>query len=233
MIAAAFLVVLGIALWPRRAVGQRGPHASPAREAGGRHVRPRWRSSASRREEHRRQLVAVLDALAAALAVGMPPAAALDVLIASQPSDGRWRSDLERVARAARSGGSMATAWREVASRQGWPELQVLAAAHALSERHGAPLASSIATTARVIRAAGRAQARARAATAGAQATALLLTVLPVGGIGLGLMMGVDVAAVYSSPLGLGCLALGALLAAIGQVTVSRMAASAVRGTPI
>lgn len=144
-----------------------------------------------RRAERRRSAVrraAALDALAALAAdlrAGLPPVAAPGGVASSEGTEpGNVADRLRRLT---------ASVWR-------------------LAEQTGAPAADLVERIEADARAADRAGASAAAQAAGAQATAMLLAALPVGGLGLGVLIGADpVEVLLRTPLGAAC-AIGAVV---------------------
>ena len=96
-----------------------------------------------------------------------------------------------------------------------WREL---AACVSVSERSGAPLAGVLGRYAGQLEASLDQQASRETAMAGPQATVRLLTWLPVGGLGLGYLLGADpIAVLAGSPLGWLAAAAGVALSLIGR----------------
>ncbi|WP_052720168.1 hypothetical protein [Actinoplanes rectilineatus] len=86
-----------------------------------------------------------------------------------------------------------------------------------LADQTGAPAADLLERIEADARAEDRAAASAAAQAAGTQATAAMLAVLPVGGIGLGYLIGADpVHVLLRTPLGAGCTVLAVLLQCCG-----------------
>ncbi|MBB5871314.1 tight adherence protein B [Allocatelliglobosispora scoriae] len=97
----------------------------------------------------------------------------------------------------------------EVLRAQAWSALS-------LSERTGAPLAELLERIETQHRLAIRSAARAGSEAAGAATTAVLLAALPIGGVALGYVLGVNPARILlHTPLGAGC-AIGAILLQLG-----------------
>ena len=97
-----------------------------------------------------------------------------------------------------------------------WVEL---AACVSVSERSGAPLAGVLGRYAAALEGGLDNQAARETAMAGPQATVRLLTWLPVGGLGLGYLLGADpVGILLGSPFGWLAGAAGAALALIGRI---------------
>jgi len=156
-----------------------------------------------------------------------------------------------------RAGLALGPAWRaaEEALRQaesglfaGWPRgrggrvrealtggpvtvvAQRLAAATALAEACGAPLADVLDRLDAHLRAVQRAQAAADGEAAGVRASAALLAVMPVAGLGLGVAVGVDPWQVLlHTPVGSAALGLAVALQLIGIAWTARLAHIEVR----
>ena len=92
------------------------------------------------------------------------------------------------------------------------------------AEASGSPLAAVLDRLAAHFEADADAAAARAVALAGPKATAKVLSVLPVAGLGLGILMGVDpFGLLLSTPLGAACLALGAVLTVVGRWWSSRL----------
>ncbi|MDX6359688.1 MAG: tight adherence protein [Nocardioidaceae bacterium] len=155
-------------------------------------------------------VVEVCDLLAAELAAGRPPGAALDEAAAAWPG-------LLPVADACRLGGDVPAALRRAAQAPGADGLRLLAGAWSVSQRTGAGLAAS----ARRVAEACRLEQSTRQAVAGelssARATSRLVAGLPV----LALLMGTGSGAdpwtfLLGTAYGLACLAGGLALGFAG-----------------
>ncbi|BCJ72116.1 hypothetical protein CS0771_16600 [Catellatospora sp. IY07-71] len=97
-------------------------------------------------------------------------------------------------------------------------------AARRLADGTGAPLAELLERLEAQSRAADRADAAAAAQAAGAQLTAVLLAALPVGGLGLGYLIGVDpLRILLHTPVGVGCACGAAVLQAAGLAWTRRL----------
>lgn len=229
----ALLVALASLCWPSRAGRRasqslvRAPDApqDPRAQASARarvgqlltRLAP-WRRATPAGQD----LLPLLDALAAALRAGLPPAAAVS-LAAEGQSDGLRAVVVRPVLDAARAGRPTAAAWERAARARGGVELAAVARAVALSEHLGAPLADAVAGAAQAVRARREMYRRLQTATAGARATAALLTALPLGGLGVAATMGVGPTELYGSPAALASLLLGLLLLALGRLIVHRL----------
>jgi tight adherence protein B len=112
----------------------------------------------------------------------------------------------DRIAAAARAA--------PASSRSAW---QVLAAVWAVSTEAGAALAPSLTRTAEVLRDLAQSQREVETALAGPVATSRIVLALPAFGALLGLLLGFDILAVFTTVPGLGCLVGGGLLIALGM----------------
>ncbi len=149
------------------------------------------------------RVLEVCEQLAAELASGSPPGAALDRAATDWPP-------LRPVAEAARVGADVPTAWRSVAGRPGAGDLRLVGAAWQVGQRTGSGLADAIARVGRDLRA-DRATGRVvDGELASARATARLIAVLPL----LALLMGTGSGGdpwgfLLGHPAGLACLGAG------------------------
>lgn len=116
------------------------------------------------------------------------------------------------------------------AGREGAAQQQIrrvlsrLLAVTRLSEQTGAPLSELIERLADSLDEAAKLRAAVQTAAAGPRLTQLILTLLPLGGVLLGQLMGANpLAALLGSAAGLGCLALGLLMLLAGRVWGQRM----------
>jgi tight adherence protein B len=182
-------------------------------------------------------LLALLEAIAPALEAGIAPASALRIAADSRSGSGRpdRLAALARdMASAAADGAMLGPLWRLAADSAGSAELMLLAQAWSLSEDLGAPLAHAVRTTAGLLEARLAHERRLAAAVAGARATVNLLTVLPLAGPLLALVLGIGPGELFGgSQLTQGSLALGLCLAAIGRLWVRRMVKGVARGPMI
>ncbi len=116
-----------------------------------------------------------------------------------------------RVATTVAMGGTTAEGLRLAAPGAG--PVAWLALACAVAERAGAPMAEVLDGVAAVIRADEEAERQRNSALAGPRATAALLSWLPLAGVGLGLLTGVDaIGVLVTTAPGRGCLAAGLTL---------------------
>jgi tight adherence protein B len=192
----------------------------------------RHRRAARRAAQHRataaEQLAAAVARITDELRAGSHPAAAL----AGTDADGpHARSVLAPAAVAARLGDGIVPALRRGGA--GRPEINSdvdrIATAWALAERHGIPLADLLGRAHEDIRWRVRFAATVRAQLAGPRATAGVLTTLPVLGIGLGQLIGADpIGVLRGGPLGQILLVIGVALLAAGSAWSERILGSAV-----
>jgi tight adherence protein B len=174
------------------------------------------------------QLAAAVARITDELRAGSHPAAAL----AGTDADGPLaRSVLAPAAVAARLGDGIVPALRRGGARR--PEIgadvERIATAWALAERHGIPLADLLGRAHEDIRWRVRFAATVRAQLAGPRATAAVLTTLPLLGIGLGQLIGADpIGVLRGGPLGQVLLVIGVALLAAGSAWSERILGSAV-----
>jgi len=166
-------------------------------------------------------LVPVLDALAAALRAGLSTAEALRVTAGAADPSGA----LVPVVLAADEGRPLGQEWRRLARRLEHPDLSALAQAWIISDRLGCPLADAVATAATTARARTALRHRLDVATAGARATSAMLSLLPLGGVAMALLLGVTPTELYMHEIAMvaGLAGLGLLM--LGRWMVRRMIA--------
>lgn len=215
--------------------------------------RPCLLPGASRRLREREQtrvLVQLMDALVPALQAGLSPAQALALVsdvaldpvapLGARPAVGKSRARspqasaqvaewLTALRAAAEAGEPLGPVWRRWAAAGGSAEVTTLARAWSLSEVTGAPLADGVAAAASAARAAARHRHAVDAATAGARATMNLLSVLPLGGVCVAVLVGVGPASLYASRASQACLGAGILLLSFGRWWVRAMIRRATR----
>ncbi|MFT3971134.1 MAG: type II secretion system F family protein [Micropruina sp.] len=150
--------------------------------------------------------------LAGLLRVGYPPGRALDAVARASPL-------LAEVAAHRRVGGDVADALRAASHRPGASGLAPLAASWTIAERTGAAMATSLDDLATNLAAERDLARTVTTEVAAARLTGRLLGLLPLVGLGLGYAVGGDpIGYLVGSPAGLGCLTIGAALAAAGLV---------------
>lgn len=174
-----------------------------------------------RRSQARVRVIQSLGALAAELEAGQPPPVAL-ARCAGEPS--AWPV----ACGVAVLGGDIAAALVVDGQRQ--PVLRQLAACWQVAADSGSGLAAAVARLAESARAAEDVRVDLEAQLAAPRATARLLAVLPLVGVGFGLMLDADpLAWLLGSGPGRLCLVAGALLTAIGTWWTGRIAAAVER----
>jgi tight adherence protein B len=174
------------------------------------------RRAATAAAEVAAELAGAVSRMADELASGAHPATALAGTTADGP---RASAILASAAAASRLGDDVSHALRTGAEQA--PEvagdLERVAAAWALSERHGVPLAELLAGAQADLRWREAFTGRVRAELAGPRATAAVLTALPVLGLALGQLVGADPLAVLRDGLlGQALLVAGVGLSAAG-----------------
>ena len=243
---AGFLAAVGVLLWPEHfgwrplamvprtsARAVRGADSRSVSGSAGEHA-GRSLSGRSAAGPTAQDLLGLLEAIAPALEAGITPATALRIAADTRSGPGRPDSLAElagTIASAAAHGVRLGPLWREAADSAGSAELLLLAQAWSLTEDLGVPLAQAVRTTAGLLEDRIAQERRLAGAVAGAEATVNLLTVLPVGGPLLALVVGIGPADLYGgSGLTQGALVLGLCLAGVGRWWVHRMVRSVARG---
>jgi tight adherence protein B len=176
-------------------------------------------------------LLALLDAVAAALRAGLPPVRALELGAATLPDDAP--SELVDLVTAAvdasRDGLALAPVWRHLAEMGRNAVLHTVAAAWGLSESTGCPLAEAVERAAAELRNVLATRRKVRAAVAGPQATVTVLTVLPLVGPLFGVACGIQPGELYGNPIALACLVGGLALLWAGRRWCQRLVRRAER----
>jgi len=138
---------------------------------------------------------------------------------------------VSEIATAVAEGATLGPLWRRAAESAGSAELLLLAQAWSLTEDMGVPLAQAVRTTAGLLEARIAHERRLAGAVAGAKATVNVLTVLPVGGPLLALVLGIGPGELYGgSQLTQSSLVLGLCLAGVGRWWVHRLVRAVARG---
>ena len=172
-------------------------------------------ASRRRRAQKRSHVIQALGVLAAELEAGAPPTHAL---LRAQGDPSLW----PHAAGAARWGEGIAEALDRDALMN--PVLSQVAACWRVAGR-GAGLADSIQQIAESSRVAEDVRVEMESQLAGPRATARLLSVLPLVGLGFGIMLGADpLAWLLGAGPGRACLAAGLLLTAVGTWWTGRIA---------
>ncbi|WP_299530244.1 type II secretion system F family protein [uncultured Streptomyces sp.] len=187
-------------------------------------VRRRLRARAGRKESERTadSVAALCGAVVAELRAGREPGQAL---LAAEEDVGALGGVGEPVLAAARFGGDVASALRTAsAQRPGLVALVGVAACWRVSADSGAGLATGLDRIEQSLRAERRRREALRAQLAGAWSTVTVLALLPAAGLGLGAALGADpLHVLLHSPVGLVCLAVGALLEVTGILWAGRI----------
>ncbi len=93
-----------------------------------------------------------------------------------------------------------------------------------MSAQHGAPLADLLERYGNHLKEDQELDELVKVEAAGARMTQRLLLILPLGGVGLGLLLGIDLTAIYfGHPLGLACLVAGGVLSMLASRTSARI----------
>jgi tight adherence protein B len=167
----------------------------------------------------RGEVARVVRAASAELRAGIDPAAALHA--ATSDASDAWLT--------VRSAGAadVTTALQAAAATPGGDSLTAVAAAWHLAEQSGAPLAVILDRMAASIQDEVDLDREVAVEAGPARATARLMAVLPLFGLGLGLLLGVNpVAVLLGSGLGVACLTAGLALACGGVWWIERIVSS-------
>ncbi len=221
---AAACALGAVLLWPTRSgLGAQAAQAMLAVPSVRDWASPtQWLRSWRARRARPLDILPLLDGLSASLAAGLTPEESLRM--ASQTSTDRdVQAMLIPVLEAAQEGRPLGVPWQRLAREHDHPDLSSLARAWLISERLGCPLSDAVATTASTSRSRTTMDQRLGSATAGARATCALLSVLPIGGIGIALMLGIDPLTLYGNPLSLASALVGLFLLVGGRWMVSHM----------
>ena len=178
--------------------------------------RARQRAQAA---EFRVEVAKVIRSASAELRAGVEPDAALHA--AASDASAAW--DPVHAA----GGADVRTALQQVAATPGGASLAEVAAAWHLAEQAGAPLAAIFDRMVESLQAEVELDREVAVEAGPARATARLMAVLPVFGLGLGLLLGVNpVAVLVGSGLGVSCLVAGLMLACGGVWWIERIVAA-------
>jgi tight adherence protein B len=186
------------------------------------------RRSRQARAAERRQVrvVELCEALVGELRAGQP-------LVSSLERCGEAWPELAPVVAAGRLGADVPAALRRLASRPGAEGLRETAAAWQVAQHSGAGLAAALGQVADTARERQGARHLVQGELASAQATARLVAVLPLASLAMSAGIGGDPwQFLLGTPVGLACLAAGAVLAFAGLLWIDRIAAAVLRGDP-
>lgn len=170
--------------------------------------------------------LALLRGIAPAVHAGVPPpvaVAACASVAARATQDEALRRDLVALENAARSGAPLGPCWTQLATRYPHAGLGPVARAWSLSDRVGCGVGAAVAAAVRMTAEQADHRRQIAAATAGARATMQVLTLLPVLGVGICALVGVNPVQLYSSGIGRIALVLGLLMLWIGRRVITVM----------
>ncbi|MBW5485320.1 hypothetical protein GPJ59_26450 [Streptomyces bambusae] len=184
-------------------------------------ARERTRSRAARAAE----VLALCGAVAGELRAGAQPGQALTSAIRRTVAGPGGPGPAEAgVLAAAAFGGDVPGALRMAAREPGAEGLAGMAACWRVSVDGGGGLAAGLERLEGALRAERDREESLRAQLAGARSTAVVLAVLPVVGLLIGTALGADpLRVLLHTPLGLGCLAVGGVLEALGLLWCLRI----------
>jgi len=180
-----------------------------------------WRGRVAARAQTatRERVLETCELLAAELAAGQPPAAALARAAEAWP-------EFAPVAQTSQYGGDVPAALRRVAATPGAAGLTLVAAAWHVAHRTGHGLADALNRVAASLREARATDRVVGGELASARATARLVGALPVLALAIGAGSGGDpVGFLFGTPIGLACLAGGLGLLLAGLAWIDRIAA--------
>lgn len=171
----------------------------------------------------------VLDGLCTMLRAGASTASA--VRLATEPlcgganaSAGQW----QRLEAEVQRDGDVASVWDDLADQWCTPALHDVASVWRLSARHGCPLADAMEMAAANVRARREHSATVVTAVAGSRATVMVLLGLPILGLALGGLLGVNIPEIYTGRAGLITLWPGVALLLLGNAWVRRQTRRAI-----
>ena len=178
------------------------------------HVRVRRGRRDREQQAQRRGLLDGLDIVIGELRIGAHPASACEA--AASECSGTAGEALATASARSRLGGSAAEGLRRTESSIG-PELQRIATAWGVAERHGIALAELLDAARSDLQGRMRFRSRTESGLAGARATGTVLAGLPVLGIALGQLMGAaPLRVLFGGGLGGVLLVIGTVLACAG-----------------
>ncbi|MFF9852942.1 type II secretion system F family protein [Streptomyces litmocidini] len=173
------------------------------------------------REARAERVMALCGAVVGELRAGWQPAQALSFAARETGALGATEAS---VLAAARFGGDVPEALRRAARQDGADGLAGLAACWQVAVDGGAGLAAGLDRLEAALRDHREQRDRLRAELAGAWATVTVLALLPAAGLALGAALGADpLRVLLHTPAGLGCLAVGGALEAVGLWWAARI----------
>lgn len=218
-IAGVILVLGAVGVWPREpslASSARRPLRATAFQWG--------------RSDPAGECLVVLDALVATLRSGSPAGTAVALAVAPfARGTGFTAAGWHRLRDRAQRDDALAEVWRELGEAWNVTAFADVAAAWQMSERHGCPLADAMESAASGVRETRRHAGAVDAAVSGAHATMGVLALLPLLGIGLGYLLGVDMLSYYRGSTGLLTVWPGLGLMYLGLRWTRRMVTKALR----
>lgn len=178
------------------------------------HLRVRRGRCDREQQVERRGLLDGLDIVIGELRIGAHPASACEA--AASECSGTAGAALAAASARSRLGGSAADGLRHTESSIG-PELERIATAWGVAERHGIALAELLEAARSDLQGRMRFRSRTESGLAGARATGTVLAGLPVLGIALGQLMGAaPLRVLFGGGLGGVLLVVGTVLACVG-----------------
>ncbi|MDN5805170.1 MAG: type II secretion system F family protein, partial [Microlunatus sp.] len=219
-------LVLAVVTWPGRTWPGTRTRAGHGRRRG-----IRRRPGRGHRRADLDTLTSMVEGIAPAVAAGVAPATAVatSALLASGTvSDRSLADDLQHFAREAAAGAELAPLWSDLHTRHQVAALGEVARAWALSEQIGCAVGDALRAASAMMREQRDLERRVAAATAGPRATMQLLTLLPVLGVGIAMLIGVPPWRLYAGSLGLSVLVAGVAFVVAGRLLTRRMIGRAV-----
>lgn len=162
----------------------------------------------------------------------MPPTVAVANaarLTADSVLDPLFGEAMSQLAVRAEAGLELAPVFRALGTDFDLPQLEVVAAAWAMSDELGCSLTDAVAAAVSLLEAADDRERTLRVAVAGARATMHLLTGLPAAGVGIAALAGVPPGQLYTGVAGLGALSVGVVLILLGRWWSGRLMRRCVR----
>ncbi|MFL6088996.1 MAG: type II secretion system F family protein [Aeromicrobium sp.] len=169
--------------------------------------------------EFRADIARVLNSVSAELRAGVEPLAAVRAAVADEAA--AWSPVRSPDA------ADMVEALRTVSARPGGESLAEVAAAWQIADQTGSPLANVLDRMAAAVRAEVELDREVAVEAAPARATGRLMALLPLAGLGLGMMLGVNpIRVLLTTGIGVTCLVAGLGLAGLGVWQIERIVSS-------